>query len=84
MPSFKGERIGKLWWRQTWYSICSRHSEASPQCRLCMTGHYRNDVTRRVGSFFHNHFYSLWYWWVNRPRNRQRLESMFPGLKKGE
>ena len=80
---YRGKTIGVWPLRSRWYSVCSKHFEYREGCELCAAGHYLNSVRIRFGHFFHNHFYRLWHWWVNRPNSKSRrfLEEVFPGLK---
>jgi hypothetical protein len=75
---------GRWLWREEFYSICSRHYEWNADCQLCQHGVWRNIGMHHVGHFFYRFAYPLWFWWVNRPNSRSRLEleRLFPGLKK--
>lgn len=56
--------------RQTWYSICSRHREHDPSCDLCTTGSWSNDVSHWFGSKIYNRAPGVWRWWMNRPKRK--------------
>lgn len=80
---YRGDKVGYLFWRATWYSICSAHQISVPTCSRCMAGHYHNDFKNWFSSYFHKHHYKLWFWWVNRPnsQSRKEIEELFPNLK---
>lgn len=83
MDKFEGRVRGKGLGRATWYSICSAHRRADPNCRLCMTGQYINDLGHRVDHAFYRVAPPLWRLWANRPGSpaRRFLEAVFPNLK---
>jgi len=72
--------------RQEWYSICSAHmSQPTEGCDLCATGMWHNVLLTRIGSYFHNNHYKLWFWWANRRyfnKSRRFLEKTFPKLRR--
>lgn len=74
---------GKFFWKEEFYSICSRHFNWREDCPLCQKGEWINLWVHHVSSMVHDWAYPVWYWWVNRPnsRSRRRLEELFPGLK---
>lgn len=60
---------GKWFWKEQWYSICSRaHNEDmyDKDCPLCQVGNWHNVWLNKIEGFFHDHCYKLWYWWINR------------------
>jgi hypothetical protein len=62
--------------RYEWYSICSGHSRNKNgnyyghdiDCPRCMAGRWINCWLREIGSYFHDNYYPLWFWWANRPK----------------
>lgn len=61
-----GRKRGVWPLRQTWYSICSAHQEHDPECDLCQSGWWYNDVRQAVGGWVFRRWPRLWRWWVNR------------------
>ena len=80
---YRGDKIGYLLWRSTWYSICSRHQISDTNCHRCMAGHYVNDIKHWLGGYFERHHYKFWFWWVNHPNSQSRkdIEKLFPNLR---
>jgi len=33
---------GKFWWKEEWYSFCSRHQEYDKDCDICQHGTWEN------------------------------------------
>lgn len=83
LGQWQGESIGWGLTRADWFSFCSAHRVAQPNCQTCMTGHYRNRVAGVAEHLVYRYVYGLWHWWVNRPGSatRRRLEEVFPNLK---
>ncbi len=72
-------------WRQDWYSICSQHRDYRESCLRCRTGSWHNRIATKIDSLFFRFCPYGWRKWANRKNSpsRKRLESWFPGLKKG-
>lgn len=59
--------IGHLWWTKTWASICSKHMlNYNEDCEICQKGYYRNVWASIISAWMCKHFYTLWFWWVNK------------------
>jgi|AntAceMinimDraft_16_1070373.scaffolds.fasta_scaffold16553_3 hypothetical protein len=56
---------GKFFWKKRWYSICSIHYEYNKECPMCNAGTWSNVWGTAISSFFCDHLYKLWFWWVN-------------------
>lgn len=56
---------GMFFWKQRFWSFCSRHQIHDDNCDLCKGGVWRNVWLTAISSFFHDNFYYFWYWWVN-------------------
>lgn len=56
---------GKWIWKEKWYSICSIHMNYDKNCSMCTTGSWHNVWMLKINSWFHDHTYRLWRWWVN-------------------
>ena len=56
---------GKGLKKQRWYSICSIHGNFNKDCHICNTGMWHNMALIKIESWFHDHIYWLWYFWVN-------------------
>jgi hypothetical protein len=53
-------------WRQRWYSVCSTHAAAEPQCPQCEAGCWVYVLTNLFERAVFRVAPSLWLWWVNR------------------
>lgn len=62
----KSKIQGKLFWKKEWYSLCSRHQIYNKECDICQVGRWHNVWGTHLSGFFHDHFYGLWFWWVNK------------------
>lgn len=61
-----GETVrGKGLKKKTWYSICSIHYIHDNNCNMCNTGSWQNNFMLTISSWFHDHIYWLWLWWIN-------------------
>lgn len=56
---------GKFLWKKRWYSICSAHQDYKEDCPRCNAGTWNNIVMLAISGFFHDHFYNLWFYWMN-------------------
>lgn len=56
---------GRLFWRQTWFSICSKHSGYRSDCNLCQNGRWSNDIAQWVSNSIYKKTPRLWRWWAN-------------------
>lgn len=63
-------RKGSWPFKQTWYSLCSRHmmNYEDETCHMCQSGHWRYDVVHSISSFVYKNWPNFWIWWVNRKR----------------
>lgn len=74
---------GKFFWRKSWYSICSVHFNYKNDCGMCNAGSWHYDILSKIDGIIHDHWYSLWFYWHNRPNSssKKRLRKWFPNLK---
>lgn len=66
---------GHLFWKQEWYSICSMHHDYKEDCHICNAGTWENIILIKISGWFHDHFYKLWFWYVNLPINIIRVKN---------
>ena len=59
--TFRGKGLRK----QRWYSLCSAHPNHDKDCSMCQTGMWHNIYLNKIETWFHDHTYGLWYFWVN-------------------
>lgn len=58
---------GHLWWREEWYSICSRHQKHDPACSTCQGGRWINVGRAYMSNVAFAISPRLWRWWTGRP-----------------
>lgn len=73
-------------YRGEWMSVCSRHREYRPDCRICNAGHWISSEEREFSHWLWEYDKDIWRKWANRTdasgnRIDTRLEEIFPGLK---
>lgn len=75
--------IGKLFWKQRWFSICSAHYEYKEDCGMCNAGHWTNVWQWKFGFIMYKLWPNLWTWYMNRPNSKARKQIMelFPKLR---
>jgi len=56
---------GKFIFKKSWYSYCSAHIEPDESCDRCNVGSWHNNLLHNISSYFHDHHYRLWVWFVN-------------------
>lgn len=48
---------GKFFWKQTWFSYCSRHQEYDSECKLCNSGRWSYNWLAAISAFCYKYFY---------------------------
>jgi len=56
---------GKFIFKESWWSYCSAHQTYDENCEICQSGNWHNNIMVAFSGFVHDHWYGLWYWWVN-------------------
>lgn len=51
---------GKLWYKYTWFSICSVHYEYDKNCKMCNAGSWVNNWANYIDSIIYNMSPKLW------------------------
>jgi hypothetical protein len=74
--------MNRYWgiFKQEWYSICSAHKEVQHYCQACFIGSWHNIILLKVGHYFYENHYKLWYWWNNLEFKKAKLKKIFPNL----
>jgi hypothetical protein len=57
---------GKFFWKERWFSFCSRHREYDESCDICKTGSWKNIWKYNISSLIYKKNPNLWIWWVNK------------------
>lgn len=69
--------------KQTWFSLCSKHLYHKDDCNLCQAGQWQYNWVRAIDHVVYVWVYPVWYWWHNRRNSRANrfLRKHFPNMR---
>lgn len=73
---------GKLWYKYTWFSICSVHYFYDGNCKMCNTGSWVNDWKNYIDSIIYKISPKLWQKVTFSRINNTKFENVATYLKK--